>query len=143
MNKSLIILYLLIFVTYIVWTRQPDYFDGEIYPGMIRLDKNSSGQIIPKADYSVGLNKYTINAGYPLSHYTDGEQINIILEHEHPDKGVVYRFWGYWITWEELLASIIIAILLFQIAVSITNNPSDESLQEQLTFKVEIKTKYD
>jgi len=143
LNKALITLYLIIFGCYIIATRQPDYFDGEKYPAIIHIVKVAySNKSITKAFYSIGANKYEIKADYILHHYADGEKIEVIVEQEHPDKAAVYRFWGYWITWEELLSSIIIAFILFQVAVSITNNPSKEALAEQLEYKEEKKTKY-
>jgi hypothetical protein len=144
LNRSLIILYLIIFGSYILWTRQPDYFDGEKYPATIQMVKDSAtNQIIPKAFYSIGINAYSINVAYPLLSYQAGEKVTVIFESEHPSKASVYRFWGYWLHWEELIGSIIAAIVLFQIAVSITNNPTDAALKEQLDYTPEKKTKYD
>ncbi len=143
MNKALLTLYLIIFGSYIIVTRQPDYFDGEKYPATIRIRKDAgSNNNIAKAFYSIGANKYEITADYIFYHYREGEKIEIIVELEHPEKAAVYRYWGYWITWEELLSSIIIAFILFQVAVSITNNPTKEALAEQLAYKEEKKTKY-
>jgi hypothetical protein len=55
----------------------------------------------------------------------------------------VYNFWGYWITWGELLTSIGLFIALFQVAVAVTKNPTAESLKEQLEYKEEKKKRYD
>lgn len=144
MTKSLIILYLIIFGCYIVWTRQPDYFDGEKYPATIQLIQNSAtGKTIPMAFYSVGIHQYSIPAYYPLLTYRSNEKVTVIFESAHPSKAKVYRFWGYWILWEELMGSIIALFLLFQVAVSITNNPSEGALKEQLAYQPQKKTKYD
>ncbi len=144
MNRSLIILYLIVFGSYILWTRQPDYFDGEKYPATIQMVKDSAtNQIVPKAYYSIGVNQYSIKVSYPLLSYQANEKVTVIFESEHPSKASVYRFWGYWLHWEELIGSIIAAIVLFQIAVSITNNPTDAALKEQLDYSPEKKTKYD
>ena len=143
MNKALLTLYLIIFSCYIIATRQPDYFDGEKYPATIHLVKETlTNQIVPKAYYSIGKNKYSINAQYVLHRYKEGDKVVVIVELEHPEQAAVYRFWGYWITWEELLASFLIAVLLFQVALAITNNPTEEALAEQLSYKEEKKTKY-
>lgn len=75
--------------------------------------------------------------------YSTNEKLQAIVEHEHPAKAKAYCFWGYWLNWRELIGSIIIGVLLFQIAVSITKNPSPEALLEQLNYKEEKKTKYD
>lgn len=101
-----------------------------------------SKKVVPKAIYSIGVNQYSVNASYPLINYKTNERVEVIVEHEHPSRAVVYRFWGYWITWGELLTSIVIAVLLFQVAVSITKNPTPDSLLEQLSYQPEKKTKY-
>lgn len=143
MYKTLFSIYLVIFGCYLLFTRVPDYFDGEKYPATIVFSKNSITNIDSvKANYSIGINKYAIVANYPLIKYFNGEQVEVIVEHEHPDKAVIYRFWGYWISWEELVVSVIVAVLLFQISLSITNNPTPEALLEQLSYKEEKKTKY-
>ena len=137
------ILYLIIFGCYILWSRQPDYFDGEMYPATIQMQMDSiSKKVVPKAIYSIGVNQYSVNASYPLINYKTNERVEVIVEHEHPNRAVVYRFWGYWITWGELVTSIIMAVLLFQVAVSITKNPTPEALKEQLSYQPEKKTKY-
>lgn len=101
-----------------------------------------SNKFVPKAVYSIGLNQYRVNASYPLINYYANERVEVIVEHEHPSRAVVYRFWGYWITWGELLTSIVMAILLFQVAASITKNPTPEALLEQMSYHPEKKTKY-
>lgn len=144
MFKSIFFLYLIIFGCYIVFTRVPDYFDGEKYPASIELKKDgATGLMKPMAVYQIAGKYYSINAAYPLLSYSADEKVEVIVEHEHIERGAVYRFWGYWITWGELAMSIIMAIALFQVAVSITKNPSPESLMEQLSYKEEKKTKYD
>lgn len=144
LTRSLIILYLIIFGSYILWTRQPDYFDGEKYPATIQMVQDSaSGKNIPMALYSIGIHQYRVAAQYPLITYQPGQKVTVIFELAHPSKAKVYRFWGYWILWEELIGSIVALIALFQVAVSITNNPSAGSLKEQLAYQPEKKTKYD
>lgn len=135
---------MIIFGSYILWTRQPDYFDGEMYPATIKMVKDSVAKTIkPKAFYSIGVQQYAIDVAYPLVSYQPNEKVTVIFETEHPSKAAVYRFWGYWLHWEELLGSIVAAFLLFQVAVSITNNPTAEALKEQLDYTPEKKTKYD
>ena len=144
MFKSIISLYLIIFGCYILFTRIPDYFDGEKYPAIIELVKNDSTKsTYTKAVYQIAGKQYSINAAYPLMNYSANERVEVIVEHEHVESGAVYRFWGYWITWGELIISVILAFILFQVAVSITKNPTPEALMEQLSYKEEKKTKYD
>ncbi len=144
MFKSIFFLYLIIFGCYIIFTRVPDYFDGEKYPATILLIQDSATKAIKKmARYEIAGKQYLIDAQYPFLKYSAKEKVTVIVEHEHVESGALYRFWGYWITWGELTMSIIMAIVLFQVAVSITKNPTPESLIEQLGYKEEKKTKYD
>jgi hypothetical protein len=142
--KSIFFLYLIIFGCYIVFTRVPDYFDGEKYPATIVLIQDSATNAIKKmARYEIAGKQYLIDATYPFLNYSSNEKVTVIVEQEHIERGAVSRFWGYWITWGELAMSIIMAVVLFQVAVSITKNPTPESLIEQLGYKEEKKTKYD
>lgn len=143
MYKSILSLYLIIFGCYILFTRVPDCFDGELYPATIRFVKDTNGIAIPMAKYNYEGKDFTIDARYFPYRYNNGERVTVILEKEHPQKAAIYRLGGYWLSWGELIGSIISAILLFQVAVSITKNPTPEALLEQLSYKEEKKTKYD
>jgi hypothetical protein len=141
--RSILILYLFCFAAYIVFSRQPDYFDGDKSPAIIHMMKDSATALmIPKAVFSDGRTEHAIDARYFLREYSEGDRVQVIYESAQPDKAAVYTFWGYWITWGELLATFLIYIALFQIAVSVTKNPTAESLIEQLEFKEEKKRKY-
>lgn len=107
------------------------------------VQDSASGKSIPMAFYSIGIHQYRIDVHYPLIAYQPGQKVTVIFESAHPSKAKVYRFWGYWILWEELIGSIVALFALFQIAVSITSNPSAGSLKEQLAYQPEKKTKYD
>ena len=133
MYKTLTILFVILYGCFVLFARQPDYFDGEIVPATIHFAKDSASQSIkPLANYSVGINKYTVVAEYPLRSLTDGDKVSIIYDPSNPKKAVVYSVWGYWILWTELLAALVGYIVLFQVARGITNNPTPESLIEQL-----------
>lgn len=143
MYKTITILYLVVFVTYIFFTRQPDYLDGEITSASIHLVKDSTGKhSTPKAFFSVGKDYFAVDANYYLRNVSEGKQVEVIYENAHPEKAVVYSWWGYWITVEELIGSFILLIVLFQVAVAVTKNPTAESLQEQLNYNPEKKRKY-
>jgi hypothetical protein len=132
------------FGTYLLFTRQPDYFDGEKVPATIFIVKDSAtAKLIPVAEFSNGYQNYKVKADYYLRSWKAGEKTEVIYEAEHPEKGVVYAFWGYWISLGELLGSIIFIIISYQAAVSITNNPTQEALNEQLNYKEPNKPRYD
>jgi len=98
--------------------------------------------MIAKASFTVGKEPYTVDARYPLRHLEEGDQVEVIYELSQPQKAAVYSWWGYWISIGELIASVVLYIVLFQVAVSINRNPSKEALEEQLNYKPQKKRKY-
>jgi hypothetical protein len=144
MYKFISILYLVIFSLYVWFSRQPDYFDGEFAPATIVIVKDSTSQKqVAKASFTVGKMAYQVDADYLFRSYKSGEKVEVIYELSNPKKAAVYAFWGYWLTLGELIASIVMWLVLFQIAVGITKNPTPEALLEQLDYIPEKKTKYD
>lgn len=95
------------------------------------------------AHYNTGLKNYAIDARYVFREWNDGDRTAVIYETGSPAKGAVYLFWGYWISWGELIGSIVLIYGLFQIAVSVTKNPTPEAVMDQLEIKEEKKRKYD
>lgn len=143
MYKGIFILYLVCFSLYILFSREPDFFDGETMPSTIYwLQDSASKKLIPKAVYKVGNHTYNIDARYVLRSLPEGKKIEIIYNPQHPERAMVFSWWGYWITWGEILTSTILLVVLFQVAVSVTKNPTAESLLEQLEYKEEKKKKY-
>ncbi len=144
MYKFVTILYFFIYCLYVWFSRQPDYFDGEFAPATIHFvtDVASQNQIA-KASFTVGITSYKVNADYLFRNYQEGEKVEVIYELSNPKKAAVYAFWGYWLTLGELIASIVMWLVLFYVAVGITKNPTPEALIEQLEYLPEKKTKYD
>lgn len=141
--KSVIILYLACFGCYLFFTRQPDYLDGEMAPAVIHWSYDSaSHRNIPKAVYSTGVKNYAVDARYVFRQWREGDPTTVIYETNNPARGAVYAFWGYWISWGELLGSVLLILALFQVAVAVTSNPTAEALIEQLEYKEEKKTRY-
>ena len=89
-----------------------------------------------------GRKAYAVDARYVFRKWKKGEKTEVIYETDHPEKAVVYGFWGYWLSWGELLGTIVIYFALFQVAVSVTSNPTAEALVEQLDYKPEKKRRY-
>ena len=143
MYKTITIIYIALYGCFVLFARQPDYFDGEITNATIHLVKDSATNALkPIATFSVGSSKYTAAASYPLRFVKEGDELKIIYESANPKKAVVYSVWGYWILWDELLVSLTIYLVLFQVAVGITSNPTPEALMEQLEYKPKAKTRY-
>lgn len=138
MRSILLILYIVCFGCYLLFSRQPDYLDGEHAPANIEL-RNAQ----PYAVYVHNSKTYAVEASYPLRSLKQGEKTTVIFETGTPDKAVLYRAWGYWFKWDELLGSLVLLGTMYLIAVSVTNQPTQESLMEQLSWQEEDKPKYD
>ena len=143
MLRSVFILYLICFGCYILFTRQPDYFDGEKAPATIQNVYDSvAKQIIPAAVYQAGGKWHHTDARYFLRPVVLGKRVTVIYETATPEIAAVYNFWGYWIGWGELLFTVIGYVLLLQIAYAVTTNPNAQSMQDQLSYEPEKKRKY-
>lgn len=68
----------------------------------------------------------TINADYPFRRLENGQQVSIIYETNDSSKAAVYAWWGYWLKWDELLASVLIPVVFLYAAKAITANPSEK-----------------
>jgi len=141
--KALVSLYIVCLGCYILFTRQPDYFDGERSPAIIQFIKDSAtGTPVPNAVYHDGRKEHKIDARYVFRKWKAGDTLEVIYETANPEKAAVYIFWGYWITWGELLASVVLLLGLFRVAVVVTKSPAPEAVAEQLEYKEEKKRKY-
>ena len=104
---------------------------------------SATSKLISVATFSNGYQNISVKADYYLRSWKSGEKTEVIYETEHPEKGAIYSFWGYWIGLGELIASIVFIVVSYQIAVSITKNPTPEALIEQLDYKEPNKPRYD
>ncbi len=124
---------------YIFFTRQPDYEDGEFTNGIVHYINTNANAV-----YTIDNTTYTIKAGYIFRHLKENERVKIIYDTANPSAAAVYTWWGYWLQWQEFLASILIPLVLFFAAKAITGNPTPEALIEELEMKKNIKRrKYD
>jgi len=139
--KTIIPFYIICFALYVFFTRQPDYEDGEFTDGTIHYVKDSAQKSVAKAFFSINKTTDTINAAYPLRNLKEGEPVKIIYETNSPSKAAVYSWWGYWLQWDELLASILIPFILLYAAKAITANPTPEAVVEELEMRNSHKPK--
>jgi len=86
--------------------------------------------------------QHRIDARYIFRKWKEGDTLEVIYETNNPEKAAVYGFWGYWITWGELVASMALLLGLLLVAVIVTKNPTPGALVEQLEYKEEKKRKY-
>jgi len=134
-----IILYIVCFGCYVLFTRQPDCFDSERTIGTITEQQQKMVAV-----FSDGHINQQAEVVYPYFH-TPGEKVTVIYETADTAKAKVYSFFGYWISFGEIIASLFIAIALYWVAVSVTSNPTPEALIEELEMgkKKPRKPKYD
>lgn len=132
MYKTVLILFLVCFACYLPFSRRPDFVDGKYTDGVVvdSLDVKTN-QHFPRVKYVYSLHQYqTFDPAYVLNKYTTGQKVKVIYEDAHPEKASVYRMWGYWVRWKEILACVVIYILLLQLSIAITSNPSQERLDD-------------
>ncbi len=134
MFKTILPFYVICFLLYIFFSRQPDYLDGEFTTGNIHYIKNSA-----KVFFTVDKKTFIANASYPLRKLNENEFVTIIYDTSNPAKAAVYKWWGYWLQWDEILASVIIPFILYFAATAITGNPTPEALIDELEMKRNIK----
>lgn len=132
MNRSVVIIYVVILAIYLLFTRNPDFFDSETDTATIHFVKDSTGTTAPFAFYVIGKQHLKVDARYVFRSLSEGESRSIIYNKEELQAAVIYTFWGYWITWQELIGSIILWVALYQIARAITSNPTPEGLLSEL-----------
>lgn len=141
MNKALFLIFIVVFGLYIPFSRTPDFFDGLKSPAMIHFKPDSVTQKqMPFADFSLnGQTTYSVPASYVFRSFKEGQKVEVIYENANPGEGAIYSWWGYWITWKELLFCIVGYILLFQAAKSIVNQPAQESIDELRDYEKKPK----
>lgn len=137
MIKSAIILFITCFLLYLPFSREPDYFDSETTPAIIELKE---GKVYAK--YSEFGKSYMIELDPVVYRSMVGNRIEVRYELSHPEKATVNRAWGYWFIAKEMGWSFGIFTVLLGVAFATTNKPHPDALAEQLSYKEEIKSKY-
>lgn len=142
MFKAIFPAYIICFGLYILFSRQPDFFDGEFATGtIIQLQNKETKQT---AEYKDNKKVYKIEVYDIFHNYKVNQKVKIIYEKSQPEMGTIYTFWGYWLSIGELIASILIPISFWFIAHSITKNPTQESIIEEMEGNKRVKkTKYE
>lgn len=121
--KTVAILYTVCFFCYVLFSRIPDYFEGEYVNGVVSTATFSVKDKHPvlAVKYKVGDEEfeYTTNKWFFTSHHK-GQAITMIYSPSDPAIAGVYAIIGYWITLNELFFTAIVFIILFIAAVIIT-----------------------
>ena len=137
MIKSVLILFIFCFLSYLPFSRTPDYFDSVTTPALIEA-KNGKVQAVFKEagkQYQVLLD--------PNSYQSKiGTRIEIRYELSAPQHAKINQALGYWLEPKELLDAVCILIVLLIAAYATTHRPDAASLKEQIEFKKEDTGKY-
>lgn len=142
MYKTVIILYLVCFVSYIVFSRVPDYFEGEFIEGVVTKAGFSSALNKPElvVDYKAGSETFHCKTNmWFLTTYKTGEKITVIYNPSNPSEACIFTFIGYWVKWGELSFSAFFFLVFFIISVLITGKNDTEPLMPEDRLK---KRKY-
>jgi ribonucleotide reductase alpha subunit len=140
LTKVVIVLYLIVFSLYVLFSRQPDFFDGEHTIATIHFTKTNN-ENIAKADFSINKINYAVDVNYLFKNFKEGEKADLLYDNQNPQNAALYSIWGYWLRWQELSLSLVLLIGLFQVAVQITNNPTPEALIQELEGRKRVKKK--
>ncbi len=137
MLKNILLLYIICFGCYVLFTREPDFFESEKINVPI-IDSNN----FYKATFVIENKTYTVNANYLFRKFNNQPIATIIYNPQKPQKASIYSIWGYWLRWEELLVSSLLIVGLYYLATSITQNPDAASLLQQLDDETKPQRKY-
>jgi hypothetical protein len=136
--KSAIILFVVCFLLYLPFSRQPDYFDSETAPAIIKLNLG-----ILVAEYSEYGKYYSIKVDSIKYHNRIGDRVQVIYELREPAHASIYNPWGYWFIPVELAWSIGIFTVLLGVAYATTHRPHPNAIAEQLKVDDAPKKKYE
>jgi hypothetical protein len=136
--KSSIILFLACFLIYLPFSRQPDFFDSETAPAIIKMKGDSL-----VAEYSeYGIPHFML---LDKKEYGSkiGSRVEVIYELSAPEHVKINKVMYYWVVPIEIVWSFGIFIVLLGVAYATTHRPHPDALLEQLNYKEDNKTKYE
>ncbi len=151
MYKSASLLFIICFIAYILFSRQPDYFTSEQTFGYVADAGNvSSGNLKkyhiepthhPVVEFVAERDTlyFSENDNWFLKNLTANQKVEVIYDPGNPINARVYKWAGYWINLTELLILIIAYVLLLGVAVAITGKNSNEPLSDK---ELEKQVKY-
>ena len=137
MIKSVLILFFFCFLSYLPFSRTPDYFDSVTTPALIEAKNGKVQAVFQEAgkQYQLVLD--------PSSYQSKiGTRIEIRYELSAPQHEKLNQAIGYWLEPKELLGAFFILIVLLIAAYATTHRPDAASLKEQSEFKKEATGQY-
>ena len=138
MLKSAIILFVVCFLLYLPFSRQPDYFDSETAPAVIKM---KSGLMV--AEYMEYGKYYSIKVDSVKYQNRIGARVEVIYELREPAHARLNQAWGYWLIPEELAWSFGAFVVLLGVAYATTHRPHPNAIAEQLKGADAPKKKYE
>ena len=133
MYKAVVALYIICFSAYVLFSRVPDYFDGDFIHGIVKAASSNSKQVASalEIEYHVGSEVLIYKTDmWFLRTYKVGERVSMIYNPDNPEIASIYALIGYWVRWPELLFTAGFFIVLFFVAKDITGTNSNEPLTE-------------
>jgi len=124
-------------MTYLPFSRTPDYFDSDITPALIEAKNDSVFAVFQESgkQYYVALDPSTYQSKI-------GSRIEIRYELSAPQDAKINQVIGYWLEPKEVIGAFCILIVLLIAAYATTHRPDAASLKEQIEFKKEDTGKY-
>ena len=124
-------------MTYLPFSRTPDYFDSDITPALIEAKNDSVFAVFQESgkQYQVALDSSTYQSKI-------GSRIEIRYELSAPQHAKLNQVIGYWLEPKEVIGAFCILIVLLIAAYATTHRPDAASLKEQIEFKKEDTGKY-
>ena len=124
-------------MTFLPFSRTPDYFDSDITPALIEAKNDSVFAVFQESgkQYYVALDPSTYQSKI-------GSRIEIRYELSAPQHAKINQVIGYWLEPKEVIGAFCILIVLLIAAYATTHRPDAASLKEQIEFKKEDTGKY-
>jgi hypothetical protein len=124
-------------MTFLPFSRTPDYFDSDITPALIEAKNDSVFAVFQESgkQYYVALDISTYQSKI-------GSRIEIRYELSAPQHAKINQVIGYWLEPKEVIGAFCILIVLLIAAYATTHRPDAASLKEQIEFKKEDTGKY-
>jgi hypothetical protein len=135
--KSVLILFIFCFLSYLPFSRTPDYFDSDITPALIEAKGDSVFAVFIESG-----KRYQVVLDSSIYQSKIGSRIEIRYELSAPQHAKLNQVIGYWVEPKELLGAFFILIVLLIAAYATTHRPDAASLKEQIEFKKEDTGKY-
>jgi hypothetical protein len=127
--RSVSLIYLASFFCYIMFTREPDFIDGDIVNAVVSKATYSVSEKQPElvVDYIAGDKhlKCSTNKWF-LTRHKQGQQVRVIYDPSHPEVASIYSFTAYWIRWPEVLFTAVFFVVLFCAATFIAGRGKGE-----------------